>query len=198
MEGTIFAAQEQALSTNVIKANIYKMLCSTKCRLCGIMDETIDHLMSSCLYLAQREYKRRHDCVASLVHYTLPKQSRFTVPEVWWRYSPPRVCENSECKLLWDFSDVSLQHNHPDVTFVLKQSNEVFLIDFAIPGDSHLSQKCTEKHTKYVDLKIEGGSCSYNCWIVGSIPVSLSTYLEKLNLPSSLIITTFQNQCYIR
>ena len=82
MEGTIFAAQEQALSTNAIKANIYKMPCSAKCRLCGTMDETIDHLVSSCSYLAQREYKRRHDCIASLVHYTLAKQSGFVAPEV--------------------------------------------------------------------------------------------------------------------
>jgi len=52
-------------------------------------------------------------------------------------------------------SDVSLQHNHPDITFVLKKSNEVFWIDIAIPNDSCLSHKCTEKHTKYVDLKIE-------------------------------------------
>jgi len=47
MEGIIFAPQEQALSTNAIKANIYKMPCSAKCRLCGTMDETIDHLVSS-------------------------------------------------------------------------------------------------------------------------------------------------------
>ena len=97
-------------------------------------------------------------------------------------------------------SDVSLQHNHPDITFVLKHSNEMFLIDIAIPGDSRLSHKCTEKHTKYVDFKIEVA----RMWnskkvavvpiivgVLGSIPVSLLTYLEKLNLPSSLI-STFQ------
>ena len=173
MEGTIFAAQEQALSTNAIKANIYKMPCSAKCRLCGIMDETIDHLVSSCSYLAQKEYKRRHDCIASLVHYMLAKQSGFTVPEVWWRYSPPRVCDNSEYKLLWDFSiisDVSLQHNRPDITFVLKKSNEVFLIDIAVPGDSRLSHKCAEKHSKYVDLKIEVARM-WRCKKVSVVPI---------------------------
>ena len=36
MEGFVFAAQEQALSTNSIKAHIYKMPCSPKCRLCGM------------------------------------------------------------------------------------------------------------------------------------------------------------------
>ena len=72
----------------------------------------------------------------------------------------------------------------------------MFLIDIAIPGDSHPSHKCTEKHTKYVDLKIEVA----RMWnfkkvavvpiiigALGSIPVGLSTYLEKLNLPSSLM-----------
>jgi len=42
-------------------------------------------------------------------------------------------------KPLWDFSlvtDASLQHNRPDITMVLKHTNEVYLIDIAIPGDS--------------------------------------------------------------
>ena len=68
MEATAFAAQEQALSINAIKANIFRMPCSLKCRLCGCADETVDHLVSSCSYLVQREYKDRHDAVASLVH----------------------------------------------------------------------------------------------------------------------------------
>ena len=158
MEGIIFAAQEQVLSTNAIKAHIYKMLCSPRCRLCRTSDETIDHLISSCAFLAQREYKSRHDRIASLVHYTRAKQAGFTVSDLWWRYSPPRVCENSVCKLLWDFSivsDVPLQHNRPDITYILKNNNEVFLIDIAIPGDSRLSHKFAEKHSKYIDLKVE-------------------------------------------
>ena len=74
MEATVLAAQEQALSTNAIKANIFRMLCSPKCRLCGCADETVDHLVSSCSYLVQREYKGRHDAVASLVHWRLAKE----------------------------------------------------------------------------------------------------------------------------
>ena len=38
---------------------------------------------------------------------------------------------------------------------VLKQTNEVYLLDIAIPGDSGLSQKVVEKKTKYVNLKIK-------------------------------------------
>jgi len=46
----------------------------------------------------QREYKRRHDCIASLIHYIQAKQAGFIVPEIRWRNSPPRVGENFECK----------------------------------------------------------------------------------------------------
>ena len=103
-------------------------------------------------------------------------------------------------------SDVLLQHNRPDITFVLKQSNEVFLIDIAIPGDSYLLHKCTEKLTKYVDLKIEVARMwnSKKAAVVpiiigalGSIPVNLSTYSEKLNLLSSLISTFQKSVLYI-
>ena len=78
--------------------------------------------------------------------------------------------------------------------------NEVYLIDIAIPGDSRLSQKVVEKQTKYVDLKIEVVRV-WKCRKVsiipiivgalGSIPKDLSFYLEKVNLPTSLI-RTFQ------
>jgi len=50
MGGLVFAAQEQALSTNSIKTHIYKMPCSPKCRLCGVADEAVDHLISSCSF----------------------------------------------------------------------------------------------------------------------------------------------------
>ena len=52
-------------------------------------------------------------------------------------------------------TDTSLQHNCPEITMLLKETNEVYLIDIAIPGESTLSQKAVEKQTKYLDLKIE-------------------------------------------
>ena len=45
-EGTVFAAQEQALRTNSIKAKIDKHPVSPKCRLCGTKEETYMHLVS--------------------------------------------------------------------------------------------------------------------------------------------------------
>ena len=68
LEGLAFAAQEQALSSNSIKAHIYKLPSSSICRLCGMVDETVDHLISSYSY-----FKGRHDAIASLIHWTLLK-----------------------------------------------------------------------------------------------------------------------------
>ena len=100
LEGLICAAQEQALSTNAIKAHIYNLPCSPKCRLCGIADETVDHLVSSCSYLVQREYKGRHDAIASLIHWTLLKQAGCQVCSLWWRHTPTTVWKNDEWKVL--------------------------------------------------------------------------------------------------
>ena len=57
-ESLIFAAQEQAIRTNVIKGKIDKSQEQTKCRICSRADETINHIVSECPKLAQRDYKR--------------------------------------------------------------------------------------------------------------------------------------------
>ena len=82
----------------------------------------------------------------------------------------------------------------------LKNNNEVFLINIAIPGDSRLSHKFAEKHSKYIDLKVEVtrvwkakrvSTIPIIVGTFGSIPTDLSASLQKLDLPSHLI-RTFQ------
>ena len=57
------AAQEQALATNLMKARIYQTREESKCRMCRKVDESINHIVSECPKLAQKEYKRRRDWV---------------------------------------------------------------------------------------------------------------------------------------
>ena len=61
MESLLIAAQDNAIRTNPIKARIDKTLQNSKCCLCGDRDETINHIISECSKLAQKEYKARHD-----------------------------------------------------------------------------------------------------------------------------------------
>ena len=62
-ETLILAAQEQAIRTNQIKAKIDKTQEDSLCRMYKQADETVNHLLSECSKMAQREFKRRHGCV---------------------------------------------------------------------------------------------------------------------------------------
>ena len=82
-ESLVFAAQEQAIRTNYIKSKIDKTQDQSQCRMCGSADETINHVLSECPKLAQKEYKRRHDWVGKRIHWELAQKHDFPVSEKW-------------------------------------------------------------------------------------------------------------------
>ena len=97
------------------------------------------------------------------------------------------VMQKSSLKFLWDFTiqtDRHLLHNRPDIVCVDFIKNHCFLIDVAIPGDSCLSYKVTEKLERYTDLKLD----IQKMWSVGVsvVPVVIGslgcipTYLKKV------------------
>ena len=92
------AAQEQALSINVMRCKIFNLPVSSLCRLCGAADENVDHLISSCHYIAQSQYKKHHNIVASYIHWMLSWNNGFSVVEKWWQHKPEDVLESSNCK----------------------------------------------------------------------------------------------------
>ena len=73
-ESLITAAQEQAIRTNVIKAKIDKTQEESKCKMCGRVDETVNHVLSECSKMAQTEYKRRHDWVGNRIHWNVGRK----------------------------------------------------------------------------------------------------------------------------
>ena len=60
-ESPIVAAQNQNIRTNLVKAKIGKSQGDSLCRMCRNVDESIDHIVSGCSKLEQKEYKKRHD-----------------------------------------------------------------------------------------------------------------------------------------
>ena len=54
-EGTLMAAQEQAIRTRSIKHHVDKENISPLCRICGEREETAAHLISECKNLAQKQ-----------------------------------------------------------------------------------------------------------------------------------------------
>ena len=70
-ESLLIAEQDNAIRTNHIKARIDKTQQNSKCRLCGDRDETINHIISECSKLAQKEYKATHDWVGKVIHWEM-------------------------------------------------------------------------------------------------------------------------------
>ena len=99
----LIAAQNNALRTNHIKARRDKTQQNSRCRLCGDRDETINHIISECNKLAQKEYKTRHDWVGKVIYWELCKKLKFDHTNKWYMHNIESVLENEMHKLLWDF-----------------------------------------------------------------------------------------------
>ena len=157
-EGMIMAAQSQSLRTNAIKARIDKSREDAKCRMCNEKEETIHHIVSGCSNLAQKEYKRRHDCVARALHWDILRQRGFKISDKGYQHQPESVVENEQFKVLWDFTiqtDIEIHARRPDIVIVDKNSNETIVLDIAIPVDVNIRNKEQEKIVKYQDLARE-------------------------------------------
>lgn len=153
IEAAIFAAQDQAFTTNAIKYRVHKTTDDPKCRLCRDKDETIDHLVSGCSKIAQTEYKKRHDNVASMIHWNICKNIGAPVKKNWYNHYPGKVVENDRGKILWDFriqTDRRIEHNTPDIVVITQET--INIIDIAIPGDPRVRDKEIEKINKYQEL----------------------------------------------
>ena len=68
IESFLIAAHDNAIRINYIKSKIDKTQQNSKCRLWRDRDETINHVISECSKLAQKEYKTRHDWVGKVIH----------------------------------------------------------------------------------------------------------------------------------
>ena len=124
----LIVAQNNAIRTNQIKARIDKTQQNSKCRLCCDRDETINHIISECSKLAQKEYKIRHDWVGKVIHWELCKKFKFDPTNKWYVHNPAAVLENDTHKLLWDF-DIQTDHlisaRRPDLIVINYKKREL-------------------------------------------------------------------------
>ena len=118
------AAQNSAIRTNHIEARIDKTQQNSKCRLWSERDETINHIISECSELTQREYKARHDWVGKVMHWEMCKKFRFDHANKWCMHNPEHFLENETHKL---FCDLDIQTDHlisarrPDLIIIKKK-----------------------------------------------------------------------------
>ena len=154
----LMAAQNSAIRTNHIKPKIDKMQQNSNCRLCGDRDETINHIISECSKLAQKEYKARHDWVGKGIHWEMCKKFKFDHANKWYMHNPAPVLENDTHKLLWDFNiqtDYLISARRPDLIIINKKKKICKTVNFAVPADHRIKLKECEKKDKFLNLARE-------------------------------------------
>ena len=104
---------------------------------------------------------------------------------------PPE--ENEEVKLLLGFTiqtDCEIHRRRPDIVVQIKKAKEKNIVDIAVPGDSNVLQKETEKYEKYQNLarkikriwKSKGKVVPLVVGAVGSVSKKLAGHLEQLGI----------------
>ena len=125
-----------------------------KCRLCGDRDETINHIISECSKLTQKEYETRHDWVGKVISWEMCKKLKFDHTNKWYMNNPVPVLENNTHELLWDFdihTDYQISARIPDLIIINKKKRTWKIVDFAVPADHRIKLKECEKKDKYLD-----------------------------------------------
>jgi hypothetical protein len=199
MEGYLFAAQEQALSTNWRKTTIEKRQNNPTCRLCKQHLETVRHIVSGCSELAQSHYKRRHDKMGLRIYWELCKRHGMNESETW--YEEPtedvRVSKDGRFEIWWDKSihtTRTLDANRPDMVYIDKQTKKWLIIDFSVPWDGNIVFKEDNKIQRYYPLVCEMRRMyDADCIVVplvvgalGALPKRLSKYLKQLDLEHTM------------
>ena len=85
-ESLIVAAQNQSIRTNLVNAKVDENQVDSLCRVCRKVDERIDHIVSGCNKLAQKDCKRRHDNLGKIVHWKLPRKCNFEDGDKWYEH----------------------------------------------------------------------------------------------------------------
>ena len=151
----IFAALEQHVRTIYVNVHVNKTVESPLCQMCNEKGESGSHLVSECSKLAQREYKRRHDNVARIIHWELCRLYELDRADKWFEHQPNSVQETDRTKVLRDFNR---QYDHiieARRTDIVNEEKVCKIIDIAIPGDSRVAENEREKVEKYQDSKLE-------------------------------------------
>ena len=122
-----YSSTNNAIRTNYIKARIDKTQQNNRCKLCSDTDETINHIISECSKLAQKEYKTGNDWVGKVIHMELCEKFKFDYRNKWYIHNPASVLENETYKFIWCFeiqTDYLISTRRPDLILVNKKKKK--------------------------------------------------------------------------
>ena len=73
--------------------------------MCEKAEESVNHVLSECSKLAQKEYKCRHDWFGTNTPCKICRKYGIEVKEKWHEHKLEVAMENDKCKILWDFTE---------------------------------------------------------------------------------------------
>ena len=91
IESLLIVAQINAIRTNYIQAKINNMQQNNKSWLCGDKEEAINHILSECNKLEEKECKTRHNWVGKVIHMELCKKLNVDNTSKWYRHKRESV-----------------------------------------------------------------------------------------------------------
>ena len=98
--GFIIAAQDQCIKNNCYRNKVLKDGTDPMCRICGLFQETVDHLVSGCSEHAKTEYIHRHKKAAVYLHWTVSKNYNIKVQDKHYEHEPATVTESETTTIL--------------------------------------------------------------------------------------------------
>ena len=125
-ESILTEALNNAIRTNYIETKIYKIQQNTKCRSCCDRYKTINHIISECSKLTQKDYKTRRNWVVKAIHWELCKKFKSEHTNKWYIHNIESLLENETYRLLRDFkiqTDYLISATQPDLIIVNKKEN---------------------------------------------------------------------------
>ena len=101
-------------------------------------DETVNHIISECNKLAQKEYKIRHDWVGKVSHWELYNRSKSGHVHRWHMQKSESILDNEMhtiCRDLEIQTDYWILSGRPDLVLISKKKRKCYLESFTVPAD---------------------------------------------------------------
>jgi len=147
----------------------------SKCRMHCNAGEHKKHIVAGCVTFAPSKYTNKQSKVAGYIHWKVCKHMGLQVTGTYCEHMPEKVINVNGTIVMWDvpvITDQAVLANQPSTVLHDKKEKTCLLLDIAIPDDSNVNTKETEKLKKKIVSVIIGA--------LGTIKKGLYQYLLLL------------------
>jgi hypothetical protein len=121
-----------------------------KCRMCYKAEHT-KHTVVGCTTLAPSEHTNKYNNMVGYIYWTIYQHMELQVADKYYKHIPEMDINIHSTTIMWDISvitDRTILANRSDIVQPEKKQKTCLLIDIAIPVDSNVNTKGTEKISK--------------------------------------------------